>query len=232
MLTRHNHGRWQFDQEAERDALHELLQQHMDAVQVTLADGSVATAAEVKAAAVKNFVAEVNSHGWGDAPEHLLCGLFRASMHLRTPAQSRVIRAVCKRWRVAHDSVMDKLKPGRWWEGPRQSASSTVGMAMVGEEQVADGETPSWASAPPTVMSLLQRFHQLTCIDLSSAEVQRPQPLALPARQLSLLSAHASTLTAASYGNGAQAEPHQPPARFSATLAMSPPGLAGCCPHV
>ena len=160
----------------------------------------------------------MNSQGWGDAPEHLLCGLFRASMHLRTPAQSRVIRAVCKRWRVAHDSVMDKLKPGRWsltltltltptltlnatltltlnltlrrwWEGPRQhsmasSSSSSggsmgsMGMGVVvptsdGEVQVEvdSHETPSWAVAPPTVMSLLQRFHQLTCIDFSSAEV-------------------------------------------------------------
>ena len=51
--------RRQFDVEAERDSLHELLQRHMDAVEVTLADGSVATAAQVKASAVKNFVAEV-----------------------------------------------------------------------------------------------------------------------------------------------------------------------------
>jgi hypothetical protein len=91
-----DHGNLSFDfvEEEQRDELHTRLQSTMDGVEVLLEDGSTATAAEVKAAAIKNFVAQVNEGGWGDAPEHLLCGLFRASLHLRTPAQSRVIRAV------------------------------------------------------------------------------------------------------------------------------------------
>jgi hypothetical protein len=78
---------------------------------------------------------------------------------------------VCKRWRVAHDSVMDKLKPGRWWEGKRH-LPLTEGDSAAEEA----GAPPSWAAAPPTVMSLLERFHKLTSIDFSSAEV-RTQPM-------------------------------------------------------
>ena len=78
---------------------------------------------------------------------------------------------MCKRWRVAHDSVMDKLKPGRWWEGKRH-LPLTEGDSAAEEA----GAPPSWAAAPPTVMSLLERFHKLTSIDFSSAEV-RTQPM-------------------------------------------------------
>lgn len=60
---------------------------------------------------------QVNDGGWGDAPEHVLCRLMQLSGALRSPAECRVVRLVCKRWRKTHDDALATLKPSKWHEG-------------------------------------------------------------------------------------------------------------------